>query len=169
MSKEEYINTNIGKLFYQWSNVVYSTAIVLNMSLSFLDYFVTPDNFKTFLIYRIITSSLFSIIYFINRKKINRILQISMLITGTIIISTMIELMVLKFGGHQSPYFVGIILTIIYVLGFMPLDTKINLISSSMIYGIYLIPLLIFDTISNKPFFISINVFILSIISFVLI
>jgi PAS domain S-box-containing protein len=41
--------------------------------------------------------------------------------------------------------------------------------ASLIIYGIYLIPIIAYDTISNKPFFISINVFILSIISFVLI
>jgi len=78
-------------------------------------------------------------------------------------------LMVMKFGGHESPYFAGIILTIIYVLGFMPLNMKTNVVASLIIYGIYFFPIVFYDTISNRPFFISVNVFVLSIITFVLV
>jgi len=169
MSKETYIDSNISKQIYQWSGIVYLTAAFLNMLLSLLDYIVTPANFKTFLTYRAVTSVLFILIYFVSRKKMNKIYQTGLLLLGTIIISTMIELMIMKFGGHQSPYFAGLILTIIYVLGFMPLNMIMSMCASLIIYGIYLIPIIAYDTISNKPFFISINVFILSIISFVLI
>ncbi|MFN3480505.1 MAG: two-component system sensor histidine kinase NtrB, partial [Thermodesulfovibrionales bacterium] len=47
-------------------------------------------------------------------------------------------------------------------VGLAPLDVKMCIISSFIIYAIYLIPILSYDTISNKPFFIAANVFILS-------
>jgi PAS domain S-box-containing protein len=167
--KEEYINSNISKLFYQYSNIVYLTSAIIIPLLSVLDYYVTNINFKTFLIYRIIASILFCVIFFLNKLKRSITHQTRMLILGTIIVSVMIELMVLKFGGHQSPYFAGMILTIIYVLGFMPISLNVSVLASSIIYGIYFVPILIFDKVSNLSFFVSINVFIISIISFTLI
>jgi PAS domain S-box-containing protein len=77
----------------------------------------------------------------------------------------MIEAMILKFNGHQSPYFMGMVLTIIYAIGFLPLNIKISSLLSLLIYSIYFSPIIVFDTISNKSFFISINVFIVSIIA----
>lgn len=169
MTRKEYIESNINKLIYQWSNVAIFTSAIVIIALSYLDYSVTPINFKTFLVYRIVVSSIMLIFYFLNRSKINRTYQIINTLICTIIISIMIESMILKFGGHQSPYFIGIILSIIYVLGFIPFPTKINFLMAPIIYGIYLFPILLFDVISNKAFFISINVFLFTIILFVLI
>ena len=168
MTRDEYIQSNISKLFYKWSNIVYLTTAFFIIALSWLDKIVTPSNFETFLKYRIFTSILFILIFFINRIQINKYLQITMLIIGTIIISSMIEIMILKFGGHESPYAIAVILTIIYVLGFMPININTCIVASIIIYGIYIIPILLYDTIINKPFFISNSIFILTIILFTL-
>ena len=169
MSKQEYIESNISKLFYQWSNIAFLTASIFVILLSALDYLVTPSNFKLFLVYRIVAAALFIVIYLLNKRKINKNYQTAMTFAATLVISCMIELMILKFGGHRSPYFLGFILTMIYVLGFMPLDIKMSLLASSVIYGIYFFPIIIMDTITDKPFFLSINAFILSIVTFIVI
>lgn len=169
MTRDNYIEANIDKLLYQWSNVAIFTSAFVVLALGCLDYFVTQVNFNSFLIYRIVVSAILIIFYYLNRRKINRAYQIINTVVCAIVISIMIELMILKFGGHQSPYFVGIILTIIYILGFIPFPMKINLLMAPLIYSIYLIPILIFDIITNNPFFISINVLLLTIIFFVLI
>ena len=169
MTREEYIETNINKLLFQWTNIAIFTSAIVVIALCFLDYYVTQINFKTFLAYRIVVSIILIVFYFLNRRKISRTYQIINTIICTIIISIMIELMILRFGGHQSPYFVGVILSIVYVLGFIPLSMKYNLLMAPLIYGIYLIPIIIFDEITNKSFFISINVLLLTIIFFVLI
>ena len=169
MSRKEYIESNLNKLLYHWSSIAYITASVLILSLSFLDYFVTPENHRIFFIYRIATSLFFLILYFVNKRKMDKNYQITIVFIATVGVSCMIEAMILKFGGHRSPYFAGMILTIIYVLGFMPLSVRINLIAACLMYGIYFIPIIMYDTISDKAFFVSVNVFLLSIIAFIVI
>jgi PAS domain S-box-containing protein len=76
----------------------------------------------------------------------------------------MVALMIAKFGGHQSPYFAGIILTVVFVVGLAPLNITMCTIASLIIYGIYLVPILSYDTITNKSYFLTANAFIISII-----
>ena len=162
MSREEYINTSYDKYLYYWSNLSIGVGCFVVLSLAPLDYFASPVNFKTFLYYRITVVLFFIIIYFFNRKKINRAYQSALsVLTGTIV-AAMIAVMIAKFDGHQSVYFAGFILLIIYVFGLIPFTVKIGLIAFSLIYLTYLLPILIYDTIINKPFFISSNIFILS-------
>ena len=62
--REEYINSNIDKLSYNWLNVALFTGAFLILSLALLDYVASPSNFKTFLVYRIVTAFLFLVILF---------------------------------------------------------------------------------------------------------
>ena len=71
--------------------------------------------------------------------------------------------MISKFGGHQSPYFAGIILTTVFVVGLAPLNLTMCVIASIIIYAIYLIPILTYDTITNTTFFLTSNIFIVSV------
>lgn len=162
MTREEYINSNYDKHLYYWSNVTTGIGTFAVLSLILLDYFASPSNFKIFFYYRIIVSLCLIIIYFSNRKKINRAYQSAISILAGTIVAVMIALMIAKFGGHQSVYFAGFILLIIYISGLIPLTLQTGLIASSIIYLIYLLPILSYDTITNKPFFISSNIFILS-------
>lgn len=168
MTKDEYIDSNINKLFYYWLNILLISGAVFILLLGFLDYFSTPSNFKTFFIYRIITASFILIIYFINRIKVNRVLQNSAIILSGLTVSTMVALMIAKFGGHQSPYFAGMVLTIVFILGFVPVNVKTSTITALIIYGNYVLPILFYDNISNKSYFLAANGFILAITFIVL-
>ncbi|MEW6419188.1 MAG: PAS domain S-box protein [Nitrospirota bacterium] len=162
MNKEEYIELNILKLLHHWTNIATGIGTLVIIFLSFLDYFVTPSNFKTFLIYRILTATAIYITYLFNKQKINKNRHHIITISAAVIVATMVALMIEKFGGHQSPYFAGIILTVAFVVGLAPLNIKMCAVASLIIYAIYLIPILIYDNISNTPFFINANIFILS-------
>lgn len=164
MSKEEYIELSINKLFQRWASILLLSGSFFILSLSFLDYFATPSNFKTFLVYRIIAASCVFITYLINRNKLNIIIQNSMTMTGGIVTACMVALMISKFGGHQSPYFAGIVLVVVYVLAFVPFKLATSIFISIVLYGIFIIPILFYDTITNKFYFISANGFILAII-----
>jgi two-component system cell cycle sensor histidine kinase/response regulator CckA len=161
MTREEYINLNYDKHLYFWSNIAVLSGSFIILSLSLLDYLATPSNFKTFLIYRLITFLCFLVIYFFNKKKINRKYHNTSSILGGTIVTIMVALMIAKFGGHQSVYFAGIILIIIYIFGVIPLTLQASLIIAFIIYLIYLLPILSYDIITNKSFFISSNVLII--------
>src|SRR4030042_6556329 len=162
MSKEEYINLNYDKYLYYWSNIALGIGTFVILSLIPLDYLVAPSNFKTFLYYRIIVSLFFLVLYFFNKKIINRKYQTILSIIAGTIVAIMIALMIKDFGGHQSVYFAGFILLIIYVFGLIPFTMQTTLIAASIIYLIYLLPVISYDTISNKSFFTSSNIFILA-------
>ncbi len=164
MSREEYIKSNMDAFLRTWSNIVTGTGPFVIMSLCLLDYLVTPSNFKIFLIYRISAAFIIFLSYLINRKTINRNRHHISIIITSIAASTMVALMIAKFNGHESPYFAGLILVIVYIIGFIPLTVIMSIFASLVIYGIYLIPILSYDTISNEPFFINANTFIIFII-----
>ncbi len=162
MDREKYIESNIVGLLHNWSNIAMAVGSVVIMSLSLLDYLVTPSNFKTFLIYRGVAAVAIFLLYVVNRKKISKNRQHVTTIFAAVIVSSMVAFMIAKFGGHKSPYFAGMMLTIIYVVGLIPLNVTMSLIASLLIWAIYLIPILIYDTVSDKPFFINANIFIFS-------
>ena len=162
MTKGDYIKINFDQHLYYWSNIAIGIGTVVILSLAPLDYFAAPAHFKEFFYYRVIASLSFAVIYYFNRKKINRTYQSTISIIAGAIVAVMISTMIVKFGGHQSPYFAGIILLLIYVIGLIPFTLQTSFIASAIIYFIYLFPILRFETITNKTFFISANGFIVA-------
>ncbi len=159
MNKEQYIQWHLDEGFQRWLRRASLWGAVLFVLLGALDYVVTPENFRTFLLYRIIIAS-FLLAVFIAAKKISdrRILQI--LAYGTVIGSAVaIELMIMRFGGHASSYYVGMILLCVSVLGFIPARFNFHAISAALIYSIYLFPLLITEKITHVRVFFTANAF----------
>ncbi len=162
MSREEYINSNYDEYLSYWANIALGVGFFVILSLVPLDYLVAPSHFKDFLLYRVLASLCFVALYFLNRKKINRTYQSVICIFAGALVAVMVALMIAKFGGHASVYFAGIILLMIYVFGLIPFTLRTSLLASSIIYLIYLLPILTYDTITDSSFFISSNVFILA-------
>lgn len=160
MDKQEYIEKELLKLLQSWGAIALSYGAALILLLCILDYFVTPENFLIFLLYRLIAASLFVTLFVLNKRKISKHFQTSIFILGTAISSIMVELMILSFGGHQSTYYAGIIIILMFVLGFLPLSSiKTTILLAVLTYSIYLLPILIFDSITNIRIFINNNIF----------
>ncbi len=74
--------------------------------------------------------------------------------------------MMARYGGHASPYFGGIIITLIFIAAVSPPlkigETLTGILYASIIYGLYLIPIIIYDNITDRAFFINANFFILA-------
>jgi two-component system cell cycle sensor histidine kinase/response regulator CckA len=165
MDRQNYIESNILNLVHRWANIALLLGSIVVLSLSLLDYFVTPSNFRIFLLYRVSAVAGLLLVYLIHKKNIGAYRQHAVTVAAAVIVSTMVALMIMKFGGHQSPYFAGIILTVAFVIGLAPLNVRMSAVASIIIYAIYLIPILSYDHIVNKAFFINANVFILFTIS----
>ncbi|MEK6691449.1 MAG: PAS domain S-box protein [Nitrospirota bacterium] len=162
MEKDKYIDLEILRFTRFWGSFGLVAGAVTFTALVVLDYFVTPENFTKFLLYRISVAFLMIVMFFINRKLKTRLSQNILFIIATILISATIEVMILSFGGHQSTYYAGMVITIIFLLGFISPSFKLSVFLVSIIYSLYLFPILIFDTITNKQTFISNNAFLIA-------
>lgn len=163
MSKEEYIQQEqLSITQFLLPLLLFPFGVFTILLLSILDYFVTSENFTKFLIYRIITASFIMGLYFILKLKENKILQSIITILGTLIIAIMVELMIFSFGGHQSPYYAGMIIVLVFILGFLPLSLRMTVLASSLVYAIYFVPIILFDHITNLRIFINNNIFLIS-------
>ncbi|NTW59749.1 MAG: response regulator [Nitrospirae bacterium] len=102
--------------------------------------------------------------YFISRRfpQAHLSLIAFVLVIGA---ATAIELMILKFGGHESPYYVGMILLGISVVGFVPARFRFHLTITLMMYVIYLLPILFTETFTGHRDFLIANTFIILIFS----
>jgi PAS domain S-box-containing protein len=159
MDKEEYIQQEILKLLQSLGAALLLYAAFFSLSLSILDYLATPENFKKFLVYRLILASVLLIFYFLYKSKINKYLQPIIAILAIFLSASMIELMILSFGGHQSSYYAGIGLVVIYVLGFLPLSFKMSALIIFSVYAVYLLPILFMDNITNVRIFANNTIF----------
>jgi len=163
MHKKEYIEQETIKLFQYWGTIAIGAGALVILSLSGLDYFVTPENFSKFFVYRSISAFLFIILLVVNKRKASKNVQICVAVFAATIVATMVELMVLSFGGHQSSYYVGMIIVFLFSLGFIPLfSLTLTIFFAVLIYFIYLFPILLFDKLTNVPVFINNNIFLLA-------
>ncbi len=163
MDKQNYIELEMAKLLQYWGSLVFGPGSLVILLLGILDYFVTPENFLIFFVYRLVAGSIVLTLFFLNKRKISRNYQLSLFAISIIVVSGMVEVMILSFGGHQSTYYAGMIIIIMFVLGFLPFYSfKIPLFFATCIYLIYLLPILIFDNITNIRVFINNCTFLLS-------
>jgi hypothetical protein len=135
MSRSEYIENQTLLVLHSWTNSAIAAGSGIIVALSALDYFVTPENFKLFFIYRVITGTAILACYLINRIKVSRILNYIIMSIASILTSVMIALMIARFGGHQSPYYGGFFLSIIVIIGLAPLSMPMCIANSILIYS----------------------------------
>ncbi len=166
MQKEEFIEDRLLNLTFYWFNIILVLGTLLFIMLGIMDYFVSPENFGRFFILRVGVSSVLISLYFLNKFAIkkwkNEKYLYLVIITVVTLSAAVIEFMILKLGGHKSSYYGGLNLLIICVLGFVPLNLTLSLICAGLIYMVYLVPIYLFDTITNYPLFISHNFFFIS-------
>ncbi len=170
ISKKEYVESNVRELFKHWLSQAVIWGAGFFILLSVLDYFSTPENFSTFFLYRIsIALVLIAIFVLTQQAKISRFIFYQALFYIALIGSGItIELMIIKFGGHASPYYPGMIILGILAISFIPAGFSFHLLSALIIYLIYLIPILVLENITNFQEFFIANVFLVSILISVL-
>lgn len=166
-NKEQYIQEQLNIISKYFTDILLSLGAAAIMSLSILDYFAMPQHFSTFLKYRLIASSIYLLLFIIYRKL--KKFPIIFVTLATITVSLMVEVMVLSSGGHKSPYYVGMIIIFVYLFGILPISLKTSLFLVSLIYSIYLLPILLFDKITDLNIFMNNNIFLIFIMCCIII
>ncbi len=165
MNKSKYIEDEVLTLAYSLASLLLPIGAFVTLALGILDYFVTPDNFRKFLVYRFITAFLIAGIYLILRQKKSNFLLNAATVATAFVISAMVELMILSFGGHESPYYAGMIVILVFMLGFLPISVKLTVIINCIVYSLYVLPIVLLDNITNVKIFVNNNIFLLAAIS----
>jgi PAS domain S-box-containing protein len=162
--KELHIQKNRERLFKLWVVRSCSYGAFLFLMLSGLDYFVTPENFRTFFVYRVFIALVLVTTAFVIKETDPWGIWFHKVLGAFAIAASAgtIELMILQFGGHDSPYAAGQILLGVCVLGFVPAWMSFHAVSALLIYGIYVMPILLFDRIEQTAMFVSANGFLIA-------
>ena len=163
--KDSYIEQETQRIVTFWLSVGLIAGAGVFILLSLLDYLVTPENFVKFLYYRIGAAFLLIVLYLFNRKVTNKLFRNVLIILTVIIASSAVEVMILSFGGHQSIYYAGMIITVVFILGFTSAAFKIAVVAVSIVNFVYFFPILFFDNITNIPIFVSNTAFLFAVSS----
>jgi signal transduction histidine kinase len=162
--KDEYIKKKLDDNFRLWLERASLWGCFLFLSLAWLDYLVTPENFSRFIRYRAVVSLLLILGYLPTKRAPSRYLPLLAFVQVSAC-ATSIELMILHFGGHESPYYAGMILLGISVVGFVPARFLFHVIMASTIYAIYVMPILLSESITSHRDFLISNTFMVLIFS----
>ena len=160
--KEQYLAEQISQKLQFWVSKTLLLGIVLFPFIGVADYFHSHEIFNRFLYLRAGITAICIIYYFLNRLKRNITYQYVIVTTIIIFSAVTIEIMILSFGGHASSYYAGIILVIIAAIGFIPFSLPLAISTGIAIYAIYLVPILLFDDITDRSTFIANNIFLLA-------
>ena len=139
MDKKQYINEELLKLTQSITSLLLLIGAIITILLSSLDYLVTPENFSKFFFYRLTASFLLLVLFFITKiKKFKPYMNFysAVSIISAAIPATMIELMIFSFGGHQSPYYAGMIIVFSFIVGFAPTPYRITILLPVIVYGL---------------------------------
>ena len=164
--KDIFINKSADELYKLWLRRTSLWGALTFMLLSVQDFVSSPENFVRFLYYRtVIALLLVTVSVFV--KKFNDMPIMFHRAAGLLAVmssAVAIELMIMGLGGHRSSYYVGQILLLIVVIGFIPADFLMHLVFAVGIYAIYFVPIMIFDKITDLRTFLTSNIFILSVV-----
>lgn len=160
--KTRFIQDAITRLTQVWLGKVILVGIALFPLLGIMDYFVAPDLFPTFMLYRCGITAFLAVLYLLNRLRLNTHYQYALLLIGTALCAATIELMILKLGGDRSFYYAGLNLVAIAALGFIPMGLIVSFLCVFIIYAIYVLPVVIAGGVTSVPVFISNNAFLIA-------
>jgi two-component system cell cycle sensor histidine kinase/response regulator CckA len=167
LTKELYIRSRIHEQLTKFAPVLCLGGALIFLLLSALDYVSTPENFRTFLSYRVAISSYLLFIFLIlhKRKYQDPLVYQLLILTAVFGSACTIEMMIIKTGGHTSTYYVGMALVGIWVISFLPVRFTFSLMVSLVIYGVYLVPIVTTERIVDFKTFYGANVFLVALLS----
>ncbi len=149
------------KLTQDWIGTVLIMGAILFPVLEFMDYFISIDNFQRFMTYRLVISAVLIILYYLNRLIQNKAYQYGIAIISTALCAITVELAILQSGGQNSPYYAAMLILAVCCLSFVPFSVPLSFVLVGIIYGIYLVPIMLTEKITSGVF-VSNNAFLIS-------
>lgn len=163
--RKEYVQENLNLQLNGITMGIYA-AIVLVPLFNILDFLVFPEQQMFFLKLRLLCTALLGVGIFLIKVQEDFVKRYMFVFTfvATMIVSISIIIMIMFYEGHESPYYVGLILVITGSSLLMPWSIVQGGIVYGTIYAGYMGSIFSFDYITNWPLFFSNNFFMLSFI-----
>jgi hypothetical protein len=164
MGREEFIRQELARLLRDWCVKAFLFGAAVFLLLSPLDYVSVPSLFPRFLLYRLLMAVVLGVLA-LAAARVAAPLSLRLLAFLAIFFSAgTIEIMILHFHGHHSPYYAGMILLAVVALGFFPAGIRFHLFLAATIYLVYLLPLLALGDIRDTRTFFTQNYFLILIL-----
>lgn len=152
---------HLTSLTQDWVGSILLMGAALFPVLGFMDYFVSPENFTRFMLYRLLIGAFLVLLYFLNRLKRGKAYQYAIGTAGAVLSAVTVELAILQSGGQSSTYYAAMIILTICCLGFAPVTMPWSFLLVSLVYSIYLVPILLTEEVGTGVF-ISNNAFLIA-------
>jgi len=161
--RHQYVTKQLGLLMQK--RLTQLTMLTAGLFLFFMvfDYYLSPAILLRFLPHRIIISMAMALLVVLNRRHSDLGYQQMLTIAGVTAVAAAIEIISISFKEHNYFYYNGMHLIVIGTLGFLPLGGRLSLAVMGIIYLIFVIPVIVFDThsLTAHPF-IMVNAYLLS-------
>ncbi len=142
-----------------WASIFYPLFILL-------DYTAYPEHFQSFLYLRFAVEVILILALVVLLSKFGKknAQYIAMVEYGAICFSIII--MIHLSEGYASPYYAGIILSLLFLQSIAPLNFRRNLVITLVVLAGYLLPIVIYQDISDWAIFINNMTFLVGVIFF---
>ncbi|HWR96795.1 MAG TPA: PAS domain S-box protein, partial [Candidatus Methanoperedens sp.] len=151
--KEACIRREVDRTLQEWSARAAFIGAVIFLLLCPLDFYADPPHAVRFLLHRfIIAAVLVSCGAFLRRPRSGAAIRGAVFL-GVLASAATVEAMILAFGGHDSPYLIGLILLAVTTLGLIPAGPGFASLLAGTIFAVHLLPILVWDTISAESHF----------------
>ncbi len=153
-NKKSFIRRETDRILQEWSARTAILGAGIFLCLSLLDFYCVSDHAVRFLGYRIVVAAFLAAIAVAVRRSRQRVAVHLLGFFGTLAPAITLEAMILDFGGYHSPYLIGLILLAVVVAGLIPTSAGFAALNLGAIFVVYVVPILLWDTVSEPAFFI---------------
>lgn len=149
------------ELLYHRVRAILWVGVVLYPLFAILDFVVARQHLKLFVAYRVAFALFCLLLLYLLHLPLGRrhVFPISLIafVTGGCTIS----MMIVKLGGYDSSYYVGILMVLVAYIAMLPLTVRQAVLSGATLYVIYVAPILLFSqpTTAGSDLFFSYNFF----------
>ena len=151
--KQTYVRRETDRILQAWSARTSVLAAGIFLCFSLLDFYCVPDHAVRFLGYRVAAAALLVGIAVLVRRAKRRATVLALIFLAVLASAITLEAMILDFGGHHSPYLIGLILVAVVASGLIPSGAGFAALCQATIFVVYVVPILLWDTIADPAFF----------------
>jgi len=152
--KQAYIRRETDRILREWSARTAVLGAGMFLSLSLLDFYCVPDHAVRFLGYRVVVAAFLAATAGAMRRARRRAVMLLIAFLGVLVPAIALEAMILNFGGYHSPYLIGLIMLAVVASGLIPTGVGFASLSLGAIFIVYVVPILLWDTVSDPVLFI---------------
>lgn len=149
------------ELLYHRVRAILWVGVVLYPLFSILDFVVARQHLGLFVAYRVVFALFCLLLLYLLRFPVGRRHVFPIILIAYAVGGCTISAMIVKLGGYDSSYYVGILMVLVTFTAMLPLTVLQAILSGALLYVIYVAPIFLFSqpTTAGLDTFFSYNFF----------